>query len=103
MTYMTGDDYERTMKNVRQKRWIDVFDDLASIGDIWGHPSFTNWGGSYNSDEFDLVPKKKHFERRLKEKEQQLANVESIKKHYEDQITTLKIEIEQIKGKIVDK
>jgi hypothetical protein len=57
----------------------------------------------YDKNEFDLVPKKNHLENRLKEKEQQLANVEGIRKHYDSQIETIKKEIEELKQQINEK
>jgi hypothetical protein len=78
-----------------------VNDDLAVFEDFWAKPTASFFKGSlYDEDEFDLVPKKKHFERRLKEKEQQLVNVEGIMSHYAEQIKKLKQEIDELKGKL---
>lgn len=54
----------------------------------------------YDKNEYDLVPKKNHLENRLKEKEQQLSNVEGIRKHYDTQIENIKKEIEELKDQI---
>jgi len=77
---------------------LDVFDDF------WRKPSLTfSQGEFYNPDEFDLIPKKRHFEKLLKEKEQQLSNLEGIQKHYNEQHKKLREEIEELKKQINEK
>jgi len=77
----------------------EVNGDLALITDhYWAKPYLSLFKGEiYDPEEFDLVPKRKHLERRLKEKEQNLENLKGIYKHYEEQIKKAEIELEDLK------
>lgn len=84
-----------------------INDDLKSFGDWFGWDkqilSSHNYK-IYNDDEYDLVPKPHHIQRRIKELERQLESKKQIfemqKKTHEGQVKTLEVEIEQLKQKI---
>jgi protein-tyrosine phosphatase len=76
-------------------------DDMATWSDFWARPSLTFVKGElYDPENFDLIPKKHHLEHRLKEKEQQLSNLEGIQKHYEEQHKKIREEIDELKDQI---
>ena len=76
-------------------------DDMATWADFWARPSLTFLKGElYNPDEYDLVLKPQHLKNRLKEKEQQLSNLEGIQKHYEEQHKKIKEEIDELISQI---
>ena len=81
----------------------EVNDDLALITDhYWARPYLSLFKGElYDPDEFDLVPKRKHVERRLKEKEQQLKDTEGILDHYKQQLKKIQGEIDELKEKLL--
>jgi hypothetical protein len=78
----------------------DLVDDMSIFEPSWLKLMDVARGEFYDSNEFDLVPRKGYYERRLKEKEQQLSNLEGIKKYYEGQVKSVKEEIDDLKSKI---
>lgn len=54
----------------------------------------------YDPDHYDLIVKPHHLKNRLKEKEQQLANLDGIIKHYEEQKKKISEEIIELKIQI---
>lgn len=57
----------------------------------------------YDPDHYDLIAKPHLIKRRLKEKEQQLANYKSIIKHHEEIVKNIENEIAELKTKIEEK
>lgn len=90
-----------------------VHDDLGQvIGNIFDRffdePSMTTFsyrGRLVDENEFDIVPKRKHWDRKLKEEEEKLAKLKKRKEveddFYERQIKEAEREIENIKGKML--
>jgi hypothetical protein len=79
-------------------------DESVSVWDnFWARPTFTFIKGEiYDPEQYELVPRRNHLENRLKEKEQQLSNIEGIQKHYTEQQKKIQEEIEELK-KLIDK
>jgi hypothetical protein len=91
--------------NLRKYTFGDIIkeanDDMAIWDNFWARPTFSFLKGElYDPEEYDLVPKKHRFEHRLKEKEQQLSNLEGIQKHYEEQHKKIKEEIDELISQI---
>jgi hypothetical protein len=96
---------QKKMSNLRRYSFGDIIkqvhDDMAIFDDFYCKPTFTFLKGElYDPEVYDLVLKPQHLKNRLKEKEQQLSNLESIQKHYEEQNKKIKDEIEELKQQI---
>jgi hypothetical protein len=81
----------------------EINDDFATVESWFGYsePFFSQRNLKvYDPDHYDLIPSKHHIENRLKEKEQQLSNLEGIQKHYEEQHKKIQGEIEELKQQI---
>jgi len=79
----------------------EINDDMAVFDSFWAKPAITFLKGElYDPEQYDLVLKPQHLKNRLKEKEQQLSNLEGIQKHYIEQHKKIEEEIEELKQQI---
>ena len=80
-----------------------VNDDMATFETWFGYtePTFSQRTLKvYDPDHYDIVPRQHHLENRLKKREQDLKNLQGIRKHYEEQEKIIEKDIDDIKSQI---
>jgi hypothetical protein len=94
---------------LKRYRFADDFfynmnDDLAVFDNFFSHPITTRLS-VFNERDYDLVPKKHTIEKKIKEAEQRLDSLkerkENYERQYEEEVKALKLEIEQMKQKLI--
>jgi hypothetical protein len=95
--FFAHDDFAFGLENI--ERVFDMYSPLKS--------SFTFKGQLVDTDDFDIIPKKHYTDRKIKEKEQEIANLQDQKNHYikriDEQIENARIELDTLRGYIKPK
>jgi hypothetical protein len=93
-------------KKIRVWAHDDLAQKIDDMFDFWNPVKISSSYGihTFNSDEYDLVPKKSYWERKLKEKEEELSRLKQRKENdirfYESREKSLQLEIEEMRRKI---
>ena len=92
--FFAHDDFAFGLESIQKV--FDMYSPLTS--------SYTFRGQLVDTEDFDIIPKKHYTDRMIKEKEQEISNLQDQKTHYikriDDQIEQARIELDTLRGYI---